>query len=102
MHYRKFPFLLFFLLVFLFSSAFAETVLWEDENGTVLLGDSGEISFISADGHETGTISTQQSGQADAAAPSSLEEGYFIPAEAETADSSSAEWRRGISPRGLL
>ena len=91
MHYRKFLFLLFFLLVFLFSSAFAETVLWEDENGTVLLGDSGEISFISADGHETGTISTQQSGQADAAAPSSLEEGYFIPAEAETADSSSAE-----------
>lgn len=52
--------ILFFISVFcLFSMhAPAETVLWEDENGSVLLDENGEISFISADGSNLGSVSS--------------------------------------------
>ncbi len=50
-----FFFILFQLLLF---SACAETVLWEDENGKVLLNDSGEVNFISADGYNLGSVTS--------------------------------------------
>ncbi|MBQ9009707.1 MAG: peptidoglycan-binding protein [Clostridia bacterium] len=52
--------ILFFFICFLFLlfSACAETVLWEDENGKVLLNDNGEVNFISADGNNLGSVSS--------------------------------------------
>ncbi len=47
MRHLSFLFLLFFLLFPAFS--FAETILWEDDNGKVMLNEGGEISFISPD-----------------------------------------------------
>ena len=49
--------LLFFITLFPFT-VFCETVLWEDENGSVLLGDNGEINFISVDGSNLGSVSS--------------------------------------------
>ena len=37
---------LFLALLFLFSAASAETILWEDENGQLILNDGGELAFI--------------------------------------------------------
>ncbi len=37
---------LLFALFFLFSGASAETILWEDENGQLILSDGGELTFI--------------------------------------------------------
>ena len=34
------------LLLFLSSCALGETILWEDENGQLILGDGGELEFI--------------------------------------------------------
>ena len=56
----------------LMSSAQAETILWEDEHGKLLLDDdSGEVSFISPDGVSTDlfTLETTPSPAEDGASP---------------------------------
>ena len=55
---KRISILFFFIFSLIFFSAFAETVLWEDENGKVLLDDSGEVNFISADGNNLGSVSS--------------------------------------------
>lgn len=49
---KRFISLLFLLLALLPAACPAETILWEDDNGKVLLSDEGEVSFISASGGE--------------------------------------------------
>ena len=51
-------FFVMFYLCLINLSAFAETVLWEDENGSVMLDENGEINFISADGNNLGSVSS--------------------------------------------
>ena len=53
---RTFSFLFLTLLLFIFPSCIAETVLWEDENGSVLLDENGEINFISVDGSVSSSV----------------------------------------------
>ena len=55
---KRISILFFFIFSLIFFSACAETVLWEDENGKVLLNDSGEVNFISADGNNLGSVSS--------------------------------------------
>ena len=45
--------LIFLLLLCLCPAAFAETILWEDDAGKVMVGDSGEVRFVAPDGSVT-------------------------------------------------
>ena len=46
------------LLSFL-SPALCETILWEDESGTLVLGEDGEVTFISPEGEATGLFTLE-------------------------------------------
>ena len=49
------------LLLFFASMSLGETILWEDENGTVLLNDEGAVSFINPEGQSTDLFSLEVS-----------------------------------------
>lgn len=42
-----------FLLCFFYPAARCETILWEDDSGSVILQDGGEVTFLSPDGEMT-------------------------------------------------
>ena len=85
---KRISILFFFIFSLIFFSACAETVLWEDENGKVLLNDSGEVNFISADGNNLGSVSSNSlsdfTGPSEVSspvtdAPSSYDTPFFPP-----------------------
>ncbi len=49
------------------ACAAAETILWEDDNGTVIIGDGGEVRFIDPDGVVTDLFTIEETPLPDAA-----------------------------------
>ena len=49
------------------ACAAAETILWEDDNGTVIIGDGGEVRFIDPDGVITDLFTIEETPLPDAA-----------------------------------
>ena len=49
------------------ACAAAETILWEDDNGTVIIGDGGEVRFIDPDGGVTDLFTIEETPLPDAA-----------------------------------
>ena len=49
------------------ACATAETILWEDDNGTVIIGDGGEVRFIDPDGVVTDLFTIEETPLPDAA-----------------------------------
>ena len=66
---------LFLALLLLFSAASAETILWEDENGQLILNDGGELAFIAPGLVETDAPAATAAPQVTATpAPASYED----------------------------
>ncbi len=49
------------------ACAAAETILWEDDNGTVIIGDGGEVRFLDPDGVVTDLFTIEETPLPDAA-----------------------------------
>ncbi|MBR1407407.1 MAG: peptidoglycan-binding protein [Clostridia bacterium] len=58
--------ILFACLLAFAACAAAETILWEDDNGTVIIGDGGEVRFIDPDGVVTDLFTIEETPVPDA------------------------------------
>ena len=67
--------ILFACLLTFAACAAAETILWEDDNGTVIIGDGGEVRFVDPDGVVTDLFTIEETPVPD---------GSPVPAPAET------------------
>lgn len=73
------------------ACTFSETILWEDESGSVILGDGGEVTFLSPEGEVTDLFTLEET-----PAPEEAREEAASPAEAPAGGDDAFHFRKTL------